>query len=109
MDQYLPCALASPHLRSRMSRMLYNNNVPTGHQYQPTKGLVTNANVNRRNAMASHIQSRRQRSNNRIDKVMNGSIKNKTTERQGLQHQTHQQPTVTSSLHQTYIHPQSAA
>jgi hypothetical protein len=106
-QQHLFSALASQHVRSRMSRMLYNKDVSHA-LFQPEKDPIVNVGTNRKAAMFSHIQSRRRQSNNRIEEVI-GSLNNQTTENEQVQSQDQQQPAVISSLHQAYILPQSAS
>jgi hypothetical protein len=103
-DQHFHSVHASQHLRSRLTRVLYDNDASHA-LFQPEKERVASFDVKRNNAMLSHIQSRRQRSNNRIEQVI-GSL-NKTAEGLELQHQTHQQSSATASIQHVYILPQS--
>jgi hypothetical protein len=102
--QQFPSALASQHLRSRMSRSLYDNDVSHALSQRKMETIVIEASE-RSNAMLTHIQSRRQRSNNRIEQLI-GSL-NKTAQSMEAQ-QDQQQSSVTSSFH-TYIIPESTA
>jgi hypothetical protein len=84
--------------------MLYNKDVSHA-LFKPTMEIKVTVDTSPSSALISHIQSRRQRSNNRIEDVI--GLVNKTMESvESLQDQ--KQPSMTS-LHHAYIVPQSAA
>jgi TolA-binding protein len=100
-------ALASQHVRSRMPRLLDNKDISHA-LFQPEKESIINVDSTRNCAMMSHMQSRLQRSNNRIEQMI-GSL-NQTSERLQLHQQQDQQlPLVTSSVHHAYILPHTAS
>jgi hypothetical protein len=103
-EEHLPAALASQHSRSRVTRMLHNNDVSLA-LFRPQIETVVNIDSNRNNAMLSHIQSRRQRGSNRIEQMI-GSL-NTTTERIESQQHEQKHSSVISSIHHACILPQS--
>jgi hypothetical protein len=99
-------AFASQHVHSRTSRMLYDTDVSHA-LFKPTMELKVTVETSRNNALMSHIQSRLQRRNNRIEDVI--GIVNTTMGRVESQQEVQKQPSMTSSRHHSYIVPQSAA